>query len=83
MSLLNRFRRRSVMVGGPLHGTSQPIPLPEDHRDPPFRCHKPAGGTWHHYIRKSDGRYHYDGACTRQNHFGTPLPHEHFGPCDS
>lgn len=77
-SFLDRWPRRTRMVGGPLDGTSQPLPIPAGYPDPPFRCHRRGGGEWAHYVRTDDdGSYVYGGPCTEASHGGYPLPHDH------
>lgn len=82
MSFLDRFPRRTTMLGGPLDGEVKPLPIPTELPWPPFRCHRQGGGPWQHYrLERVDGdtaaTYRYVGECDADNHEGRPLPHEH------
>lgn len=63
-----------VLLGGPLDGRRAPGngPFPPS----PYRCARPAGGQWHHYVHKGQGVYEHAGLCddhhTPEDHPGLP-----------
>jgi hypothetical protein len=77
LSFLDRWPRRTLMVGGPLDGQDRALPLPEGAPDPAYRCYRRGTDLWTHYVRAEDGSYVCDGPCTPTNHGDDPLPHDH------
>lgn len=88
MSILDRYPRRCRMLGGPYDGDTAPLPIPERHDWPAFRCVRQGAGPWQHYHLDEDrprteltATYVYAGECSPANHDGCPLPHEHVCCC--